>query len=225
MVVKKGNVSLDSDSSDKGERFGGRLLPVFVVVLAVLAAVTVWIAGVDAGPFTAADSTASTPATQVSTTQAPSTGTSVVPSTSTTVGPVRVVTAPTGPAAGSNSPTCENAAEQAAVGFFAAMANGDAAEAETFFATDDFDGYTEVPHRTDDAARDRNSLLEYFQTRAATGAEFHLVSRTFYGGTGDRQANFGVDVRNEDGDSISGQGTVNCQTGKIIALFLVPLID
>ena len=157
MVLEKGNVNPDSDSSDKGERFGGRLLPVFVVVLAVLAAVIVWIAGVDAGPFTAADSTVSTPAIRVSTTQAPSTGTSVLSSTSTTVGPVRVVPAPTGPVAGSNSSTCEKAAEQAAVGFFAAMANGDAAEAETFFANDDFDGYTEAPHRTDDAARDRTA--------------------------------------------------------------------
>ncbi len=105
------------------------------------------------------------------------------------------------------------------------MANGDAADAEAFFATDDFDGYTELPHRTDNDARNRDTLLGYLEARTTEGAQFHLVSHSYHGGTGDRLANFGVDVRNEEGKTISGQGAVNCQTSKIIVLYLAPLVE
>ena len=117
-------------------------------------------------------------------------------------------------------PICENATRLAVAGFFEATARGDASDADGHFATDDFDEYTELPYRTDDEARRRDTLLEYLQTRGAEGSRLYLVSQQYHGGTGDRLANFGAVALNENSATIWGTGTVNCQSGEIVALYL-----
>ncbi len=115
-------------------------------------------------------------------------------------------------------PICETVTNQAVAGFFAATANGDAARAEAFFAVNDFGAFEEPPNRTGDDARSRGTLLPYFQARTADGFRMSLVSQYFNGGAGDRFARFSVEARNEKDDALSGTGTVNCQTGKIVTL-------
>jgi hypothetical protein len=117
-------------------------------------------------------------------------------------------------------PICENATRLAVAGFFEATARGDASEADGYFATDDFEEYTEIPYRTDDEAHRRDTLLEYLQTRGVEGSRLYLVSQQYHGGTGDRLANFGAVALNETDATIWGTGTVNCQSGKIVALYL-----
>lgn len=117
-------------------------------------------------------------------------------------------------------PICENATRLAVAGFFEATARGDASDADGHFATDDFVEYTELPYRTDDEARRRDTLLEYLQTRVAEGSRLYLVGQQYHGGTGDRLANFGAVAFNETSATISGTGTVNCQSGEIVALYL-----
>ena len=114
---------------------------------------------------------------------------------------------------------CASASEEAVAGFAEAMTSGDAVAADSFFA-DDLHFFSEMPNRVNSDADNRDTVLAYLAQRIADGAHYELATFEYNGLSGNNIGNFGLELRNEDDNTVSGKGAVHCQTGKIIALGL-----
>lgn len=120
-----------------------------------------------------------------------------------------------------STPTCENTTQQTVMAFFSAIGAGDAAVADSLFAVDGFDTYTEPPGRIGTDAANRDTLREHLEFQI-TG-QFGVVALTDYTYNGEIAGGlgtFGIEARTHDGSDLSGKGAVSCSAGVLVSLVL-----